>query len=1681
MILAYWLPCSSSSWLTQTTHLFCSWPYPEVLLKPFGNFLGGLMDQVNVFWLLEKRIQLSLDSERQATLEPSVGELISDFQHSGLYSALENIRTAYIVTTPKVKLFYPEPFIASPSFIHQDLPYLYILQYQFWLWFLFVFLIIFFFLTFLSLLRWTTLRIKPRRETRGVSRSKCGDFITATVPVTWATSIIVTESTDAADYYDNFATNELMIGVRAYQWGWEYFYPRSLDLHYSTKPAYSTFVGNSLKYNRGSGASLGFNNFWRFYQNNVISDVISPAHILLLPTDNAKLFSFLNFSDIGKSREKPYTAFMNTQRFSKTYKTNLVHTPSTFTDKYVKLNNFFNTEASLTSSTNYGMVRQQNLTSIAAVLNNNAAFLDQRSFKKFLTYTMRYNSESRYMRPSARLFRPYQAMQSASLRSLNTITLARQVATPLNVGSGGTPLNHFSHSLVTWVTNLGRATQVARSVWSPEMLLHYPLDAATHGSSLTATGSSTLVDRSYASARTWFNRMTPTTAPLSMTNGEGFSTITPWFKSTIATPFLAPRTYRDLSTYGTYTPLVVSVPHIKLHLRSFERFIEHREGMTVATPRAKATRDASTSRKQFLNRYYSGRLSLGQTPLASNLTRLEMTNAVTTPLYFYRWQKTMWADLANFNRLASARLRFAGRVTVGYRTPPLFSTKLNKSKVRYDAGVDPTLYDLARLDRTFAETYYNMPSLDRDLLFYTQAEKFQRNAVWTTPAHSYMYDFFLTPYTKVNSLADARTLRPYYINDEKSLASVKMLALATSQKELFSPLRTISLPTATLCGSGGVFEATRISVVDSTLTLPTHLQVAISKRPSYIRVTDPASIEPSVADRVGFKGLPDINAPYKRHSSLGMLSCSALDIFSNEKPLADLLVLGGISELTPHTTTFGIPTLRRQPLSGVRGVNTRLTDINESLLLRYSLPNSLSYLTTTSQLPFRPRPQLSRDLGYSYPYTGVKADALMHSRLTPRIALKEFVPGGVRKSLKKSYSSYKSWSNLFNLSSTVKLNVVQQFSTSRTAMSVVNRYFDEYMRPRWLSVPLGRGSDSVISAKPTSFNLRKAPLYNDQDFGDALDVLDTISTVDLKTITGWDANATRLSKLFTVRRGWKGFKTYLKAYAKVMHPRIDRGNSFATSGAFANVYPSRVFLNDQATSVLKGARLFGKNRERFFMVNSYINRTSTLFNDLGSNFNMTNYYFYEFPFLLGRRSDASKYSWFDWYSRWYSYQVTRSERLAQSFQGLTSNRSRFQMTAQFRKQLKVVQDRLVRTRNLRHNPISAWLGTLLHSNYRTVWGRAITHNAPITFIRGGASFTAFNKVDDDGVLTFEITKNVFIKINAPLRTYFAKSSTWPFTHIYLGSSPRKVFTPSFSWSYRCSWRPYTSVQAYNYNTLVLADLLTKREGLYRKYLEVQGRIGSLPNRFTATPTNSLFTLVRSSFLLTSPTSLLSEVSRDFYLTSTEYFQFLVFKSWINYLFSKFARYSPLSLDEARNLFPLRLPLVNEYLFFYFCGSKLYELGNVSDLYKSQYRPLRKGVMNMIRLQMSGTVALPIEVRLQVMASSKDVIHSWAIPSAGIKIDCIPGYTSHRIMIFFTPGIYWGQCMEICGRYHHWMPIILYFMKRDLFVLWCTHFLHHRDTSAYSFMSLINNRQFTSWLRFASYDRQSWLSDSFRNL
>jgi len=200
----------------------------------------------------------------------------------------------------------------------------------------------FFFISFVNVVRWCNIRNKPKRETRGVSRSKCADLITACLPVSWATAIIVTETVDAADYYDGFSTGEIVIGIRAYQWGWEYFYPKSIDLNYNVNPSYSAVVGKSLKYFNSSTNTLKSNTLWKFHQNNKNPNFSSvPAHVVLSPTDNSNLINFMNLDDIVVSTVKDSTAFKKIQFFSKTNPTNLFNIKSDFQNSLNKVNSYY--------------------------------------------------------------------------------------------------------------------------------------------------------------------------------------------------------------------------------------------------------------------------------------------------------------------------------------------------------------------------------------------------------------------------------------------------------------------------------------------------------------------------------------------------------------------------------------------------------------------------------------------------------------------------------------------------------------------------------------------------------------------------------------------------------------------------------------------------------------------------------------------------------------------------------------------------------------------------------------------------------------------------------------------------------------------------------------------------------------------------------------------------------------------------------------------------------------------------------------------------------------------------------------------------------------------------------------------------------------------------------------------
>lgn len=76
------------------------------------------------------------------------------------------------------------------------------------------------------------------------------------------------------------------------------------------------------------------------------------------------------------------------------------------------------------------------------------------------------------------------------------------------------------------------------------------------------------------------------------------------------------------------------------------------------------------------------------------------------------------------------------------------------------------------------------------------------------------------------------------------------------------------------------------------------------------------------------------------------------------------------------------------------------------------------------------------------------------------------------------------------------------------------------------------------------------------------------------------------------------------------------------------------------------------------------------------------------------------------------------------------------------------------------------------------------------------------------------------------------------------------------------------------------------------------------------------------------------------------------------------------------------------------------------------------------LEVDNRVSVPFEVNTNIITTSADVLHAFAIPSIGLKIDAVPGRLN-RINIFINfPGVYYGQCSEICGANHSFIPIVI---------------------------------------------------------
>ena len=81
------------------------------------------------------------------------------------------------------------------------------------------------------------------------------------------------------------------------------------------------------------------------------------------------------------------------------------------------------------------------------------------------------------------------------------------------------------------------------------------------------------------------------------------------------------------------------------------------------------------------------------------------------------------------------------------------------------------------------------------------------------------------------------------------------------------------------------------------------------------------------------------------------------------------------------------------------------------------------------------------------------------------------------------------------------------------------------------------------------------------------------------------------------------------------------------------------------------------------------------------------------------------------------------------------------------------------------------------------------------------------------------------------------------------------------------------------------------------------------------------------------------------------------------------------------------------------------------------------------------VVLPVGAKIRLLTTADDVIHSWAVPALGVKMDSVPGRVNETWFQINREGIYYGQCSELCGTLHGFMPIMIEAVSQEDFDSW----------------------------------------------
>lgn len=111
-----------------------------------------------------------------------------------------------------------------------------------------------------------------------------------------------------------------------------------------------------------------------------------------------------------------------------------------------------------------------------------------------------------------------------------------------------------------------------------------------------------------------------------------------------------------------------------------------------------------------------------------------------------------------------------------------------------------------------------------------------------------------------------------------------------------------------------------------------------------------------------------------------------------------------------------------------------------------------------------------------------------------------------------------------------------------------------------------------------------------------------------------------------------------------------------------------------------------------------------------------------------------------------------------------------------------------------------------------------------------------------------------------------------------------------------------------------------------------------------------------------------------------------------------------------------------------------QLGTINfDSYMIPEDELEIGELRL--LEVDNRIVLPVNTHIRVLVTAADVLHSWAAPSLGVKMDACPGRLNQTSLFILREGVFYGQCSEICGVGHGNMPIVVEAVSLDKYISW----------------------------------------------